>query len=411
MNKDREFMSESNERPQIILPRNPDDRKKLISKEATRITREGNISSKSDLDVWLEAERLIDNQIFGQDLQPKEFYGSLMTKFFMEQNSNTASGEEDVAKSFIGFIFKNDHYFRKISEYKNKSRFWNVALLSENASLSFLTKRSLLLSDTTLLGHSNEPNIVYDISYDTGSGKLVYTDTYYLSNCPDLSELGTWLTACQPLLESGEAFYYPKTAEQYHQEDWSPGGELREEIFNTDHIFDALITSRKVVELGELSSHTKNLIHMITEIEIPVIDNVSIENFTKITCDEHESFEIFRDFLRQNFLDLLENEGNEHFEKNLQKIGININSGARKIASDIKQLRRKTAIRSIQAAIGFVVATLVAINSNFASNIAPLLGSAGGLTSFLGIIERHQDEFSKLKGDNFYYIWLLENKT
>ena len=364
---------------------------------------------------WRAAESQLDEEIFGQKLTPQDFYRSMMIKFFM---SDAASADEDVsmAKAFMKFTYDNRELLKGFAgayESPQTFDFRNVGVLLENDSMSYLTHRSMLLTDATLMSHQGEPTHSFLKIPDSGGDKHVYRDQSLVSSCADLTELGNWLKDYRELLIQGDVFYYPRIHAWETAEDWSFSGHVdpTPSLVEGDHLFDALVSSGKVIRRqGDDPVRTK-LVQMVAEIELPFVDSVSGRDFSKICCDERQALESFRDFLRGQFLELLANEGSESFARNLARIGIEIRRGTRALARDYRAAHKKTAIQVTGASIGTVVASLVAIDAELYQHLPAIVGVGGGVAAILGLSESLLDRLGKARSDEHYFLWLLRSPS
>lgn len=391
-----------------LLPKNKNERESIIQKLAYDLAQKRGFAPNKEKEDWHEAEKILDQRIFGQTLVPNEIYGALMTKFYSSVELDISPN--DLAIAFIKFIQSNKDHLKQIAApnaENNLHNFRNISLLAQNTELSYLTKRSLFLADSTLLGHAFEPEIKYDWSSYTPEHiyEPVTSETHCYTNCPNFAELGSWLKACKGLLENGDLFYYPKTKIVSRSYDWHAPEEVST---NEDYLYDAVVSSRKIVEPITNDLWKTSLARVITQVEVPYLDHVDLIHFSKISCDEHHHLEVFRDHMREQFLDIFNNEGNESFDQNLQRIGINLRKGVRGLTSDMKSLNNTTALQTIGATIGTIAATLVAINSSLFDAWATVLGAGGGLAVFLKTVESHKEKQRLLENSPYYYLWLLE---
>jgi hypothetical protein len=409
------FIMDRNGKHSKFIPLNASERHNAISKEAYFLAAKRGFAPGEDQQDWYWAEEDTDDKIFSQDLEPNERYSALMTKFFTSENIDELT-ETELAKKFMDFMHSNHKYLTAIKkEITSRSTFdlRNVSILTSDTPLSWMTKRALLIADSTLLGHPTNKFTEYKTEgFCTDPAYDIWEDVTYCTNCPDLLELGYWLKRCRGLLERGDVFYYPKVKVErvrtqyqgYQQFDWGT---------TEDHLYDALVSSRKIVQNmrdNPLKADFIRAIIEIVKIHLPFVGRVDLSAFSKISCDEHRRLETFRSFFREQFLELSSNEGSVSFDRNLQRIGIRIRNGVRALASDFRSLRRKAAFQSVGATIGTVVATLLAINSEVFPMLPTILGPSVGLTVFLKFIEEDYEKLSRLKDSPYYYLWILESK-
>lgn len=286
----------------------------------------------------------------------------------------------------------------------------NVNIISTGTSLDFMTRRVPLIANTTVISHYGEkphPIRVIDLSPD----RRDYSANVMCSlNCPSIQELGMWLAKCKPLFESGEIFYFPDIRFLDIGITGS-GGTSRENEVSLKPLHDVIIKNKKLVGLMNSKKIKPRLVRPILEIDLPFIDDVDLGTFAKITADEREAADRFRDFLRLKFLDLQQNEGSEHYETNITKIGVEIRDGVRRLNSDLNILKKKRAFQVTGAAIAATTALLITINSAEFKFISELLGTSGGLLAVTKAFGDHTLERKKIAEDSpYYYLWLLSKK-
>ena len=123
--------------------------------------------------------------------------------------------------------------------------------------------------------------------------------------------------------------------------------------------------------------------------------------------DEHESFDAFRDFLRQKFLDIDHTQGSDLFFTRLAKLSLELADGVRKVESELKQARRKRAVQAAGASLSAVTAVLVAVKSNVFHDIPSILGGSGGAWGLISAMLNARIEVAKTEDQPFYFLWLL----
>lgn len=398
-----------------LMQKKVNERLKKIEEESYLLSLKRGFKPGKDLDDWLVAEKKVDGQMFNQNLTPNERHGLLMAKFFSSIDLNETPSKE-ISLAYLDFMYTNYTLLKgrsKLDHSDSSIDFRNISILTKETKLSFLTKRSVLVGDSTIMSHEADPkNLVVYKAYNDFSDYTynVYEDISHYTNCPDLIELGEWLKSCKELLELGDVFYYPKIMIEKVRQDQMHG----EHSFTTIHedlLYDAIVSSRKIIQPGNRYKNNNQLIRAIVQIELPVIDNTSLSDFSKISCDEHISLERFRTFFREQFIELLINEGNESFDKNLHKISFQILNGVSHLKRDFSIFKGKSAIQSIGAVIGTTTATLIAINSALFKDLQLILGAGGGVALFTKIIEGFYENNKEIKNSPFYYMWLIEREN
>lgn len=293
----------------------------------------------------------------------------------------------------------------------------NFSIASENVALDFLTKRLSLISNTGIISHfSNKwEHFKSNINSNSGWGAINENIDAYYVDCPNLEGLGKWLVDCSQLIITGQIRYYPRIKVSSSTEISGVGIKEEFEIYDEDEYFpeklDAIIRNRKLVSVETKNVIKSKFIRTIISVELPVIENIPLKQFSILAADEKLSLDILRDFLRVKFLELEENEGSESFDANIMKLGLDIKNGIRLIKSDFKNLSSKTAFQATGATIASSMATLIAINSAAFESWGKIVGASGGLFVFFKALEANLEARRKLKNSPYYYFWLLNKKA
>lgn len=356
-------------------------------------------------------------------------YGKFMREFYKEYDETDEP--ESLAMSFAkyckGTIFSDALHVvlnaGGVTLSPAIKQLKNVSMLNDNSSMEFITKRTLLISETSILTHieGNQQQFDYEFSDGHASGFSDDELTYYLK-CSDLVSVGKWLKACKPLLVEGKIFYMPNIILNQVRELDYPGVFSRKEYVRQplqNYVLNVVQDNKKLVQEGtnkEIETirfqpkTVSKFIHPLMETEIPFIDNVGLETFSKISVDEAEALDSFRSYLRMKFIDLEATEGSEQQERELTKISFEMQDGVKKLQSDFKSLSRKTAFQATGATVALTTAILVAVNANMFGKIPELLGVSGGVFGVAKMFNDYFSEKSDLKESPYYYLWLFKNK-
>ncbi|MEM7124972.1 MAG: hypothetical protein AAF702_01510 [Chloroflexota bacterium] len=346
-------------------------------------------------------------------------------EFFKKLDSKLS--HEAVARSYLTSIMNGSSAMDDLKKSDGLNN--NISIASDQSSFEYLTKRLPIISDTGILSHNTNNFIDFHSERDHRSGRSdmdpglrgLITDTSFYLDCSSLGSIGKWLVDCQDLLKSGNLIYIPRFKREinkfanYHRrpnkrEFDKRMAERYKSSHSLDPIIDAIIKERGIVDLRTKNHVKSNYIRHILSLEIPVIDNVSLKDFSSITADEKSQFDIFRVFLRQKLSEIDSNQSSEHREKNLEQIKLDLLKGVKSISSDIKGLRTKTAIDASGAIIISVTATLIAINSAVLETWQEVLGAGGGFYLLLKALQENIQKRNELLNQDYYYLWLLDKK-
>jgi hypothetical protein len=342
-------------------------------------------------------------------------YAKSMKSFFGKLDRDWETNPTKLAIAFANHFWngQKSHQFQKVS--LPKDNLYNVSVLARETSLSYLTKRIPLVADATVITHHREEAHEFWSFYEERgpdyNNHPQHTKCYI--RCPNLVELGVWLKDCRDLLLSGDVFYYPDILIERQEDNryYDEYGEVEPQEASIDSFCELIVQNKKIIDLGSGPTVKSQLIRSVLELDLPYIENTDLETFSKITSDQKESIQRFRNFLRLKFLDLTENEGAIHFDSNLAKIGLEIQDGVRALNSDYKMIGRKAAFQATGATIAATTATLVAVNSAAFGALPPILGTSGGIWAMANVLVQYLSEKQKLQDAPYFYLWLLEKKT
>lgn len=341
-------------------------------------------------------------------------YTKSMKSFFRELDKDAVNDPGKLAIAFANHFWNREksHHAQEVSIPQDRLN--NVSILTRDTSLAFLTKRASLVADTTVITHHREKLYEFWSYYEERGPEWnsypQHTKCYI--RCPDIVELGSWLRNCRDLLLNGDVFYYPDILIERQEDNryYDEAGEVKTQEASIAPLCELIIQSKKITASTSGALIKSQLIKPVLELELPYIENIDLETFSKITTDHTDATQRFRDFLRLKLLELADNEGAVNFERNLTKIGLEIKDGVRAIDADFKAMSRKTAFQVTGATIAATTATLVAINSSAFGALPQILGTSGGILALVNALEQYLSEKTKLQDSPYYYLWLFKKK-
>ncbi len=92
------------------------------------------------------------------------------------------------------------------------------------------------------------------------------------------------------------------------------------------------------------------------------------------------------------------------------KLSIAVHDSIRAIESELKRVRRKTAVQSSGAAIATISATLVAIYGKDLSTYLSILGASGGAWGAIQATDSYVESKAMIKDRPLYLMWLLSKQ-
>jgi hypothetical protein len=355
-----------------------------------------------------------------------------MTSFFKSLGEIDQLSPTDIAQEFAKYCFKHIAEIKEATH--SEGDVVNVAIVDNTTPLSFMTTRSLLVSNTTVLGHHNtslppeyrstdlqnnpyaqrfESDFISTVDIGMKTRHLYQAVSRFIL-CPDLLQLGEWLRACRPLLLEGDVFYLPniRVDPNYDAEPYNTGSfqcRAAERHIVSAHMWDVLIKNKTVLEdlQNPQYSINKRLLKPILSLELPIIENIDLETFSRITVDEKETFIAFRDFLQLKLLELIDIQQSETFYKDLKRFSIEVRDGVRGLNTQMRNLKRKAAFQATEAVVGAFTAVLICINTMNIDSLATLGGSGSGIWLVSRVIEQYVAKRKELEGSPYFYLWLL----
>lgn len=93
------------------------------------------------------------------------------------------------------------------------------------------------------------------------------------------------------------------------------------------------------------------------------------------------------------------------------KIGMEIAEGIRGVDAELKRIKSRRAVSATGAAIGSVVASLVAVYGPALGTAASILGAGGGLWGMINSIAEGRNYRSVQEGTPWYFVWVLSRHT
>lgn len=331
---------------------------------------------------------------------------------FYQENEKVLTPTE-FAKKFV--LHFKDSYLSDLDSTKFEKGICNFAVAGYDSSLEFLAKRLSLISDHSLISQYSQNWVhLYGDQLREPHKSDELTDYALRIDSPDLQGLGKWLCDCAPLIINGNVKYYPRIRRiDYEESEMGYGRHWEEEV--ADYVvtrnLDAIIRKERIVEVQNDRFLKSSFIKNVISVEFPVIEEVDLRHFSKITADEKSRIEILRDFLRGKFLELEEIQGSESYNAKIGKIGLEIREGVRMIRSEFKEIAAKTSFQVTGAILASSVATLVAINSNILGSYGHLIAPSGGLYPLLRSLENRALAIHNVKDSPYYYFWLLSRKA
>lgn len=380
-----------------------------IQRRAFLLAEKAGFPEGKDQTFWLAAEEEYDRDLVKTTIEPRQIYRAFSERFFNRTDIDWKD-HEYVAKQFLHDAINHSWYFKDLPEKPadRADRLFDVSLLSGDGELDDLSKRSLLLTDTSLLG-------IDDAAIHTFHYEKLYENPVYdrideirgVANVRDLLGFGRWLVSVRPAMLSGELLFLPRAKKEEGAFDGYNSDYNRNETVGENYFHDAIIKNRRVKQIWTPRVLKAEFIRFVAEIPVPIIDGTSMEDFVKIYFDEQDSACKLKYALREHFFSLDLAATSENSDEKLLKIGNKIAKDAVKAIQDIELITRKQAVIAAGAGITATIGILAAVNIASLGEFAALIGGTGGAGALLGAVQ-HEFEKRKARNDNPYtFFWLL----
>ena len=224
--------------------------------------------------------------------------------------------------------------------------------------------------------------------------------------CPDLHELGRWLQVGRPLLIEGNLFYSP------HFDYEGPVDEKRRPLVSSfTSLRDALIVNRRVLDRLSKKSLKAGLVKPILQLELPILEQVDLSTFAKITVDENELLANFRTFLHRQLLGIDASRGSNGYKADLDKLSLDIADAVRRLDSETQKMSLKGWFQATGAVVATCTALLIALDQPTLASFASVGGGGGALWLVTKAMEEILSRQRDLKDLPVFYMWLLSKSA
>lgn len=369
-----------------------------------------------DLEFWLQAERLHDEDCQGDEPRsPRQTYANFMQRFFAAWDRGDWPGDarasyqggETMGNRFLRMVHDDERLLSTLVARTGAAdrQLFDVSLLTETGEIEEMSKRSLLMTDTALLG-SSSPTFTDFLRLDTSVDdylSMIQGERYGANLSHEF--LTPWLEAMRPNLERGEIFLLPKTGREEYCQGFS-GTPWTER-----HIFDAVVRSGRVKTFFDGDVSRQAFIRFIAEVPIPTVNDVGLQTFSTVYNEDIDALNALKEVLRERFLDLEMAKVAENAETSFLKIGNRIARESRLAANDIRSVAKRGAVQAAGVALGTGLAVLTAVNTAMLPDLTPLISGAGGLAALYKLVDARLENKSRLEANPYLFLWLLKKEA
>jgi hypothetical protein len=376
------------------------------------MTTAGSIPRGTDSFRPLPARRFGETVLVGS--WQRDCYPALLCQHFAALEDR---GPDEAALAYGRALWRSGTEKLADQDRLERTRF-TVALSTGRGIAEFrrITKRATLVSDTLLLsphdtgrfhrlGMLRETWLPQHKSYGVTERRRSYSDQF-----SDLME---------PLLTAGLAWYLPRYASGFRPKPSRPHPFSTRRLGKADKISnilrypgpDFLIHDNQAVDMSGTAPEKSKFVRPVLRIELPFVDAVDLKTFGKITIHEFGSYQGFRYFLRDRFLELDDAMHADQPDSEIARLGQEIKEEIRMMDAKMRAVRRQRAVAVTGAVVGSVQAVLVAVYGPvWAAATVAALGAAGG-GGVWGVINAAAQHRKLRDEEPWYYVWALSRKS
>ncbi|MBF0553097.1 MAG: hypothetical protein HQK96_00910 [Nitrospirae bacterium] len=205
-----------------------------------------------------------------------------------------------------------------------------------------------------------------------------------------------WLLKdARPLLLSGHFTFAPFIH-------LNPDSGLLNEQIQKARLLKSILTIRDK-ELRYSSGNT----HFMTNLEVPFLENISLNLLSKVLQDEGESLNAFRRKVDRAIEDVLKKSNSSDFEKEMEYLKREF------IDDELQRVRtvcqKITRMKVMSAANVIMINVVVTIAGLMGANFPEILLSTPAYTPFLSKLYEAYEEELNIKDSPMYFLWKLGN--
>lgn len=281
---------------------------------------------------------------------------------------------------------------------------YNVSVVTLDRDFDAFVKRTTLIASHLAIGHDNggSEHCLYSEPAPNGS------NGFYI-HCPDLVALGKMLRHAEPLVRKGKLTYVPAVYTRFQELNDHPLPQGPN--FRMTSSFDLLLKGGVLTQLSSDISLGSRLAIPLMRLNLPILENVSLRDYSKIVVEESEAYSAFSNYLRSRLLDLDGEEEERAIQREAAKIDIDLHDGLRESRADLERLTRRNAVQATGATVAFCAATLIAVAGPAFAHYVGLVGASGGAVGLAAAANEYVNDRSAARLKPFYFLWLLEREA
>lgn len=170
--------------------------------------------------------------------------------------------------------------------------------------------------------------------------------------------------------------------------------------------FETINTPHIGLPDGQIAFNDPNMVPLIN-LSLPTLENIDLGMLHKLMSDYPEELCAFRDFLHQKIEEMRSKSiESETFYSDVRSIEREIRSELRKLNSDIKKAKIKTALESAGVVIAAWTLAFYLVLSNDA-NVLTFLGPSGAVVATSKVVSDYLNNRLALKENAAYFLWVV----
>ncbi|MGW1812737.1 hypothetical protein ACWCQM_04015 [Streptomyces sp. NPDC002125] len=302
----------------------------------------------------------------------------------------------------------------------------DVGLTDASSAFGRLTKHATLISKSFLLSHGTETpyrhlgkreDSIVHTNHDTlqAEGSDNYT-VHYGIHCPNPATLGMWIIKAEQLIEEGLCWYLPRysirresTSSHKWQSDTSTQGERKP--MSQVSAADYLVRGGQLIDPSESRPSESPLVRPVLQIDLPVVEGVSLREFSRITVDEFDAHKRFHGFLSTHSLGLSEALNAERSQIELARLRQEIEDQVSSVRAEFVAAARRRPLGIVGVKVASTSARLVAVDASVMKRVLTTAGLTTAEAFWAAVDDIVENHPRATPNGDWRYVWILSRKS
>ncbi|MFF1689286.1 MULTISPECIES: hypothetical protein [unclassified Streptomyces] len=280
-----------------------------------------------------------------------------------------------------------------------------------------VTKRAALVTDVLMLTQdSTGPRIILGTKEkyvstgptDTNGGAFDISSMTYGMQCTNIAEVGKWILEAESFLKTGCAWYLPRFVQSpttIHSSVAMP-----KEVTTKPIDYDFLIRNGRAIEASGAEPITSQLVRVLFTMRVPYLEGITLREFSRITTEEFNSYEVFKYKLRQNLRAIDGAIEDVQSQRKIADIEDEILHGISKIEVHMKNTANSRSLAKKGVVACMTTVALVAIAKPSMVSLISAIGlNNAGIWNWLKT--RAEEGKPRARESDYYYVWALMKDT